>query len=143
MNEPRTIEEQYTSHGCFWSEPMKTWVRVNEDGRRIGESHPQAVLSDVEVDALLAERDAGATLSELARRWGLSKSGVKGIVDGRRRGQVGPRVMRRPARVALVSVCVVLTLQERSRFDRIGGVRWLRETLATVGVRDASVMESD
>lgn len=33
---------------------MKTWVRVNEDGRRIGESHPQAVLSDVEVDALLA-----------------------------------------------------------------------------------------
>ena len=122
---------------------MKTWVRVNEDGRRIGESHPQAVLSDVEVDALLAERDAGATLSELARRWGLSKSGVKGIVDGRRRGQVGPRVMRLPARVALVSVCVVLTLQERSRFDRIGGVRWLRETLATVGVRDASVMESD
>lgn len=102
---------------------MKTWVRVNEDGRRIGESHPQAVLSDVEVEALLAERDAGATLSELARRWGLSKSGVKGIVDGRRRGQVGPRVMRRPARVALVSVCVVLTLQERSRFERIGGVR--------------------
>lgn len=122
---------------------MKTWVRVNEDGRRIGESHPQAVLSDVEVDALLAERDAGATLSELARRWGLSKSGVKGIVDGRRRGQVGPRVMRRPARVALVSVCVVLTLQERSRFERIGGVRWLRETLGTVGVRDPSVMESD
>ncbi len=122
---------------------MKTWVRVNEDGRRIGESHPQAVLSDVEVDALLAERDAGATLSELARRWGLSKSGVKGIVDGRRRGQVGPRVMRLPSRVALVSVCVVLTLQERSRFERIGGVRWLRETLATVGVRDASVMESD
>lgn len=122
---------------------MKTWVRVNEDGRRIGESHPQAVLSDVEVEALLAERDAGATLSELARRWGLSKSGVKGIVDGRRRGQVGPRVMRQPARVALVSVCVVLTLQERSRFERIGGVRWLRETLGTVGVRDASVMESD
>lgn len=122
---------------------MKTWVRVNEDGRRIGESHPQAVLSDVEVDALLAERDAGATLSELARRWGLSKSGVKGIVDGRRRGQVGPRVMRLPSRVALVSVCVVLTLQERSRFERIGGVRWLRETLATVGVRDASVMCSD
>ena len=122
---------------------MKTWVRVNEDGRRIGESHPQAVLSDVEVDALLAERDAGATLSELARRWGLSKSGVKGIVDGRRRGQVGPRVMRRPSRVALVSVCVVLTLQERSRFERVGGVRWLRETLATVGVRDASVMCSD
>ena len=122
---------------------MKTWVRVNEDGRRIGESHPQAVLSDVEVDALLAERDAGATLSELARRWGLSKSGVKGIVDGRRRGQVGPRVMRRAARVALVSVCVVLTLQERSRFERIGGVRWLRETLGAVGVRDASVMESD
>ena len=122
---------------------MKTWVRVNEDGRRIGESHPQAVLSDVEVEALLAERDAGATLSELARRWGLSKSGVKGIVDGRRRGQVGPRVMRLQSRVALVSVCVVLTLQERSRFERIGGVRWLRETLATVGVRDASVMCSD
>lgn len=36
---------------------MKTWVRVNEDGRRIGESHPQAVLSDVEVDAVIDLRD--------------------------------------------------------------------------------------
>lgn len=115
---------------------MKTWVRVNEDGRRIGESHPQAVLSDVEVESLLAERDAGATLSELARRWGLSKSGVKGIVDGRRRGQVGPKVLRQPARVVLVNVGVVLTRQERSRFERLGGVRWLRESIERAdGVR--------
>lgn len=100
---------------------MKTWVRVNEDGRRIGESHPQAVLSDVEVDALLAERDAGATLSELARRWGLSKSGVKGIVDGRRRGQVGPKVQREATKREHVRVRLNLTLQERSLLRRRGG----------------------
>ena len=84
----------------------------------------------------LAERDAGATLFELARRWGLSKSGVKGIVDGRRRGQVGPKVLRQPARVVLVNVGVVLTRQERSRFERLGGVRWLRESIERAdGVR--------
>lgn len=36
-------------------------VKINERGRRIGESHPRAVLSDHEVDlllTLLAERDA-------------------------------------------------------------------------------------
>ena len=112
---------------------MKTWVRVNEDGRRIGDGHPQAVLSDAEVDALLAERDAGKTLAELARRWGLSKSGVKGIVHGRRRGQVGPRVLRQPSREPQVLVSVVLTRRERARFARLGGANWLRELLAREG----------
>ena len=110
---------------------MKTWVRVNEDGRRIGESHPQAVLSDVEVDALLAERDAGATLSELARRWGLSKSGVKGIVDGRRRGQVGPKVQREATKREHVLVRLNLTLQERSLLRRRGGSAFVKRMLLT------------
>ena len=110
---------------------MKTWVRVNEDGRRIGESHPQAVLSDVEVDALLAERDAGATLSELARRWRLSKSGVKGIVDGRRRGQVGPKVQREATKREHVLVRLNLTLQERSLLRRRGGSAFVKRMLLT------------
>lgn len=110
---------------------MKTWVRVNEDGRRIGESHPHAVLSDVEVEALLAERDAGATLSELARRWGLSKSGVKGIVDGRRRGQVGPKVQREATKREHVLVRLNLTLQERSLLRRRGGSAFVKRMLLT------------
>lgn len=39
----------------------KQVVKINEHGRRIGESHPRAVLSDHEVDllmGLLAEREA-------------------------------------------------------------------------------------
>jgi hypothetical protein len=76
---------------------MKTWVRVNEDGRRIGESHHRAVLTDAEVGQLLADREAGMSLAALARKWRISKSGAKGIVDGSRRGQVGPTVSRSPS----------------------------------------------
>lgn len=71
---------------------MKRRVYFNEIGYRVGESHHNAKLTDIEVDALIRDRgpeDAPTmSLSQLAKRYGLSKSGVKGILDGNRRGQL-------------------------------------------------------
>lgn len=105
-------------------------VRINERGRRIGQSHHRAVLTDREVDLLLDDRDAGMSLAALARKWRMSKSGVKGIVDGRRRGQVGPTVTRPATRREVVRAWVSLTLQERAQLRRLGGASWVRRQLA-------------
>lgn len=119
------------------SRPQKrTAVRVNERGLRIGESHPAAKLSDAEVELLLADRgpdDAPLmSLSALARKWGLSKSGVKGIVDGSRRGQIGPKVDRLPSRVPRrpkVRVNLRLELHHRALLHMLGGSAWLMKIL--------------
>ena len=62
---------------------------------RVGEAHPHAVLTDEEVDRLLEDRgpDHAPRMSytELARKWGVSKSCVRDIVTGSRR-----RRSRRP-----------------------------------------------
>ena len=114
-------------------------VRVNERGLRIGESHPNARLTDAEVEQLIADRGPEGkptmSLSELARKWGMSKSGVKGILDGRRRGQVGPTVDREPARrtkVPKVRVNLKLPLHARAKLHRLGGSAWLVKQLETV-----------
>lgn len=109
-------------------------VRVNERGLRIGESHPGAKLSDAEVELLLADREGGMSLGALAKKWGLSKSGVKGIVDGKRRGQIGPSVDKSPSkklRVKKVRVTASLQLHLRAKFHRLGGSAWLESVLTT------------
>ncbi len=105
-----------------------TKVRVNERGLRIGESHPNAKLKDSEIDQLLADRERGLSLAMLATKYGLSKSGVKAIVDGRNRGQIGPTVARGPARahpVKKVRVKLSIPLHYRARLHRLGGSRWV------------------
>lgn len=104
-------------------------VQVNDAGRRIGERHPAAVLSDAEVEQLLADREAGLSLAALARKWRISKSGAKDLVDGRRRGQVGPRVVRPDVSRKVVRAEVRLTLAQRARLARLGGSKWLRRVL--------------
>jgi len=111
-------------------------VRVNERGLRIGESHPSAKLSDRDVEKLIADRgpeDAPVmSLSQLAARYGLSKSGVKGILDGRRRGQVGPTVERaapRRPKVQKVRVKLSMSLHHRAKLHRLGGAAWLIKML--------------
>lgn len=116
---------------------MKSRVRVNERGLRIGESHPRAVLSDADVALLIADRGAdedhpAMSLSALARKWGMSKSGVKGILDGRRRGQIGPTVDRAPSRRAAhpkVRVKMSITLHHRAKLHRLGGSVWLTKKI--------------
>jgi len=111
---------------------LKEAVRINECGRRIGESHHRAVLTDAEVARLLDDREAGMSLAALARKWRISKSGVKGIVDGSRRGQVGPTVNRPPSQRERVRAWVSLTLAERSKLRRLGGSKFVRRALEAI-----------
>lgn len=117
---------------------MTRSVRVNERGQRIGESHHNAVLTDSEVELLIADRGpegepARMTLRELAIKWGLSKSGVKGILDGRRRGQVGPTVDKAQSKRtqrAKVRVNLRISLHARAKLHRLGGGVWLEQAIA-------------
>jgi len=116
---------------------LKTNVRVNEKGLRIGDSHPAAKLSDEEIEQLFSDwgggkAKGGMSLGALAKKWGMSKSGVKGILDGRRRGQIGPTVKRPPAkrhRYKKVRVNLSLELHHRAKLHRLGGSEWIAKML--------------
>lgn len=63
-------------------------IAVNEQGRRIGESHPRAVLSDHEVDLVLELLDSGLSQRVVAEKMEVSRRCVRDIASGRRRAQV-------------------------------------------------------
>lgn len=66
----------------------KRLVPVNDARRRIGESHPGAVLTDHEVELVHALYDGGMTIAEVARKMEVTKGCIWKIVHGLRRGQV-------------------------------------------------------
>ena len=109
-------------------------VRINEEGRRIGEGHHMARLSDADVEQLIADRGPdGAprmSYSELAMKYGVSKSSVRDILIGRRRGQIGPSVDKPPSKVAArpkVRVNLRIGLHTRAKLHRLGGAAWLEK----------------
>ena len=63
-------------------------ISYNEQGYRVGQGHHNAKLTDQRVEELISDRDKGMTYLQIARKYGLSKSGVAGIISGRRRSQV-------------------------------------------------------
>lgn len=67
---------------------MRVVVAVNERGKRIGEDHPRAVLTNAEVDRLLVLREEGLSYGKLARMFDVSKSSVRYYCKGERRCQV-------------------------------------------------------
>ena len=69
-------------------------VKVNENGRRIGDDHHNARLTDHEVDALLNLRDQGWSYGTLARKFEISKGAVRNICKGRTRCQTPARLKR-------------------------------------------------
>jgi hypothetical protein len=66
----------------------KRWVSVNGAGRRIGESHHGAVLSDHEVGLVHELYELGMSLAEIARKMEVTKGCIWKIVHGYRRGQI-------------------------------------------------------
>lgn len=63
-------------------------VALNELGRRIGEHHPHARLTNAQIDEVLTlHEEQGLAYSALAERFGVSKSCIAGICQYRRRGQ--------------------------------------------------------
>lgn len=63
-------------------------VPVNDARRRIGESHPGAVLTDHEVELVHSLYDDKITIAEIARKFEVTKGCIWKIVHGYRRGQV-------------------------------------------------------
>lgn len=68
-------------------------IAINELGRRIGESHPNAKLTDHEAELLVGLVEGGMSLAQAAAKFDVSKSCAAHIVSGRRRGQVAVRVV--------------------------------------------------
>lgn len=80
---------------------MVRLVWFNEIGRRIGEGHQRAKLSDADVDQILALHDAGLGYARIAKKFdhlpgGIAKSTVADICSGRIRGQACARIKRLP-----------------------------------------------
>lgn len=67
--------------------PTRT-IAVNAKGRRVGDSHHNARLTDAEVDQLLTLHDEGWGYRKLAAMFEVSKSLVRNICKGRARCQV-------------------------------------------------------
>lgn len=63
--------------------PRRTVVALNEGGRRIGEGHPRAKLSQRDVNRMLDMRATGWSLGQLAKVFGVSKGAVQHICSGR------------------------------------------------------------
>ena len=73
---------------------MQKLVHLNELGRRIGECHPRAKLTDAEVALALQLLDDGMSLAQVALKMDVSKSCIGHIASGRRRGQLVARVVK-------------------------------------------------
>lgn len=68
--------------------PTRSFIVVNEKGRRIGESHPRARLSDHEVDLMLTLREEyHMSYGMLAAKFECSKSSVAKLCKYERRCQ--------------------------------------------------------
>lgn len=74
--------------------PAKRFVQLNDVGHIIGEDHPGAKLSDEDVEAIRDEYEAGLDgtgprigYMRLAKKWGTSKSTIRGILTYQKRNQ--------------------------------------------------------
>lgn len=78
---------------------MTRLVWVNEGGRRVGESHHGAKLSDADVEQIYVLREEGMSYGAIARKFddrpgGIAKSTVRDICTGRIRAQLCRRIKR-------------------------------------------------
>lgn len=73
----------------------RKFLKFSEDGRRIGEAHHKAVLTDHEVDLLLELREEGKSCAWLAEKFEIPVSSVKSICSGRTRSVSIARVVEK------------------------------------------------
>jgi transposase len=69
-------------------------VKVNESGLRIGEDHPNAKLTDGDVERIRSLHEEGMSYKILAEKFEVSKSGIGMICRYERRGQTIARSKR-------------------------------------------------
>ena len=97
-------------------------VRVNEQGRRIGETHRNARHSDADVERAIAAYEVLRSYAKVAAAMGAKKSTVRDWIKGNRRGQVGPRVSERDP---LVNAHYRMPLSRRRKVLERGGAKWV------------------
>mgnify|MGYP001558211220 CR=1 FL=1 len=71
--------------------PAKRLVALNEKGRRIGEDHPCAVLTNHEVDIVFILHEEGWGCRRIARKLEVSRALIRKILKGELRGQFPAR----------------------------------------------------
>jgi len=62
-------------------------VAIGETGKRIGEDHPKAKLSNAQVDEVFEMREKGKSYKQIAKHFGVSKASIQWIVQCRTRAQ--------------------------------------------------------
>ena len=70
------------------------WISLNEAGRRIGEGHHRARLTDHEIDLVRQCREDGMGYDEIASKFEISRDSAKSICTYRRRAQITARFKR-------------------------------------------------
>lgn len=78
---------------------VRRLVRVNEGGRRIGEDHHRAKLTDADVEQIIAMLDAGMGYRRIAAKFddiegGISKTTIAKIARGEIRAQLCAKIKR-------------------------------------------------
>jgi hypothetical protein len=117
----------------------KTTISVNDLGYRVGQDHPRARLTDIEVDALIRDRgpeeSPRMSYATLSRKYRISKSSVRDIITGRRRGCLSNHVEKEEIpgktlpRERRVRVNLHLSLEARALLIRLGGGRWIEDLM--------------
>lgn len=74
-------------------------LKFSENGRRIGESNPKAVLTDHEVELMLNLREEGYSYPWLSDKFEIPVMTVRSICRGRTRGIAAVRVVVEKAEV--------------------------------------------
>lgn len=76
-------------------------VGVNGGGRRVGDYHPNAKLSDGDVELILGMHSEGWGYKRLAQKFDVTPSAVRHICKGRNRGQRPERWKRVEVKTAM------------------------------------------
>lgn len=62
-------------------------IAFGDTGRRIGEGHQNAKLSDADVDLAFELREAGLSLREIGEKFGVQKAAIWKMIHGYTRGE--------------------------------------------------------
>ncbi|MBR0568376.1 hypothetical protein J5J83_19820 [Azoarcus sp. L1K30] len=109
-------------------------------GYRVGEAHPRALLTEAEIDQMVEDRGPDnaprMSYSMLAARYRVSKSCVRDILNGNRRGRVcGEK--------RYVKLEIEVSLPTRAKILRRGGSKWLEQVVAEAFRASSGEMEKE
>jgi hypothetical protein len=69
----------------------RRWVALNEDGQRIGETHPRATLTDHDIDLMFALREGGMQVKVIAEKFDITRRHASRVLNCHQRNQTAAR----------------------------------------------------